>query len=114
MTIKAKGYDITGTPEEVAQLIRLLADEPVVKALDALTNNVMVIPDGKVEVVTQTKPARKPRKVVDWGKAKALRDAGWTYKAIADELGVSDVTVAAHLNKSVKATSAVAAEVSRS
>lgn len=100
MTIKAKGYDITGTPEEVAQLIRLLADEPVVKALDALTNNV--------------KPERKPRKVVDWGKAKALRGAGWTYKAIADELGVSDVTVAAHLNKSVKATSAVSAEVSRS
>lgn len=100
MTIKVKGYDITGTPEEITHLIDLLADEPIVKAMDALTNNV--------------KPERKPRKAIDLGKAKALRDAGWTYKAIADELGVYDVTVAAHLNKSAKATSAVAAEVSRS
>lgn len=100
MTIKVKGYDITGTPEEITHLIALLADEPIVKAMDALTNN--------------AKPARKPRKAIDWGKAKALRDAGWTYKAIADELGVSDVTIAAHLNKSAKSTSAVAAEVSRS
>ena len=102
MTIKVKGYDITGTPEEITHLIDLLADEPIVKAMDALTNNVMVIPDGKVEVVTQTKPARKPKKAADWGKAKALRDAGWTYKAIADELGVSLITVSKHLEEAAK------------
>lgn len=88
MTIKVKGYDITGTPEEITHLIDLLADEPIVKAMDALTNNV--------------KPERKPRKAIDWGKAKALRDAGWTYKAIADELGVSLITVSKHLEEAVK------------
>ena len=86
MTIKVKGYDITGTPEEITHLIDLLADEPIVKAMDALTNNVK----------------RKPRKSVDWGKAKALRDAGWTYKAIADELGVSLITVSKHLEEAAK------------
>lgn len=84
MTINVKGYDVAGTPEEVAQLINLLADEPIVKAMNALTNDV--------------KPQPKKKRVkVDWAKAKALRDAGWKYKEIADELGVSLVTVANHM-----------------
>lgn len=95
MTIIAKGYDITGTPEEVAQLIGLLTDEPIRKKMDALPNNVK----PKKRVV------EKKRVTVDWAKAKALRDAGWSYKKIGDELGVADVTVAAHLNKHTAAVS---------
>lgn len=30
---------------------------------------------------------RGPQKGVDWGKAQALRDAGWTLDAIAKEIG---------------------------
>ena len=36
---------------------------------------------------------------IDWGKAKACRDAGWSYAKIADELGCSEQTVYTHLSK---------------
>ena len=78
MTINVKGYDVAGTPEEVAQLIAMLTDEPIRKAMDALTK-----PEPKKRRVVE-----KKRVKVDWAKAKALRDAGWKYKEIADEQGL--------------------------
>ena len=50
------------------------------------------------------KPAPKPKKTdkVDWPKAKALRDAGWSYDKIGDELGISGVTVSTHLKEMEK------------
>ena len=56
-------------------------------------------------VVAAETPEAKPMPVkrpVDWGKAKALRKAGWSLAKIADELGVSVPTVSQHL-KEVKA-----------
>lgn len=42
---------------------------------------------------------KKKRVSVDWGKAKALRKAGWSLSKIADELGVSVPTVSQHLKE---------------
>lgn len=55
--------------------------------------------DPESEEPKPEKPAPKPKKtdMVDWPKAKALRDAGWSYDKIGDELGISGVTVSAHL-----------------
>lgn len=60
-------------------------------------------------VAAETPEAPKMKKApatrivaVDWGKAKALRKAGWSLAKIADELGVSVPTVSQHL-KEVKA-----------
>ena len=39
------------------------------------------------------------RSNLDDGKILALRNAGWTYKKIADEMGVSDATIISHLKK---------------
>ena len=53
----------------------------------------------------EPKPAKpKPKKTdnVDWPKAKALRDAGWSYDKIGDELGISGVTVSARLKEMEK------------
>ena len=89
MRIEVDGYIIAGTPEEILTLIQLR---------------------GAKEKSADTNKAKPKKTAVDWAKAKALRDAGWTYKKIGDELGVSDVTVAAHLNKtSTKATNAAVA-----
>jgi len=42
-------------------------------------------------------PKKKPgRKPIDWPKAEACRNAGWSIPMIADELNVSDQTVRNH------------------
>ena len=44
------------------------------------------------------KPAKVKRKVViDIGKAKALRAAGWSYEKIADEFGCATQTIINHM-----------------
>lgn len=53
-------------------------------------------PSGKAG--GSTAPGTKRAKV-DTGKMKALRDAGWTLKAIAGELRVSEGTVCTYLKK---------------
>lgn len=87
MKINLEGYELTGTPAEMLELLDLLSEE--VAAVE--------------EPAPETpEPAPKPKpasKKVDWNKAAALRKAGWSFEKIGEELGVSGVTVSAHLNK---------------
>lgn len=93
MIINLEGYDITGTPAEILELLDLLAGE--VAAVEAVPD-----PEPPKPKPAPKKPTgRSGGKKVDWGKAAALRKAGWSYDKIGDELGVSGVTVSAHLNK---------------
>ena len=89
-----QNYVITGKSDEIAEFIfnmehfdRTISEPPALPA-------VIETPEEPKEVIR--KPARKE---VDWGKAKALRDAGWSYDKIGDELRVSGVTVSAHLRQ---------------
>ena len=45
------------------------------------------------------KPTAPKRKPLDMGKARALREAGWSLKQIGDEMGVSPQTIANALNR---------------
>lgn len=55
---------------------------------------------GKPIEAEPEKPKRAAKKkTLDLGKMAALRNAGWSYRKIADELGCSDVTVAAHMEE---------------
>ena len=45
------------------------------------------------------KPTAPKRKSLDMGKARALREAGWSLKQIGDEMGVSPQTIANALNR---------------
>lgn len=86
MTINLEGYDIAGTPAEILELLDLLASE--VEAVE-----------HSPEPDPEPAPKKSGGKKVDWNKAAALRKAGWSYEKIGEELGVSGVTVSAHLNK---------------
>ena len=44
----------------------------------------------------------KHKVLIDIGKVKALRKAGWSYEKIAEEFGCSPQTICNHLNKAVK------------
>lgn len=89
MKINLEGYELIGTPAEILELLDLLAEE--VAAVE------------KPAPETPEKPKPAPRKSggknVDWNKAKALRAAGWSFEKIGEELGVTGVTVRAHLTK---------------
>ena len=85
MKITLNGYELDGTPEEMLQLIGLMAAP---------------VPDPKPAPKPAAKPAPKPTgKKIDWAKAAALRKAGWSYDKIGEEFGISGVTVSAHLKK---------------
>ena len=84
------GITIEATPAEVYELVT--TDKPV-----TIVETTVATTEPKIETATK-KPATVPTgKKIDWGKAKALRNAGWSYDAIGEELGCSGVTVSAHL-----------------
>lgn len=61
----------------------------------------------QVQPEPETKPKEKPKqtkkkKKLDHGKMKALRDAGWAYQDIADEVGCSVGTAHRILNEAEK------------
>lgn len=39
----------------------------------------------------------RSKKVIDWGKVKALRAAGWKLKDIAEEVGTTEATIKAQI-----------------
>lgn len=95
MKITLNDRELTGTPAEMLELLELLAGEKKPAAQEPDRGGA----DKPKPKPKQTKPAAKKAtgKNIDWGKAMVLRKAGWSYKAIGENLNVSDVTVAAHL-----------------
>lgn len=104
-------YTLTGTPAEMA-ILMILMDTPEIEEqqkkeqtgqdpeqVAPVTIQTVTTP-AVVETPAEQKPTpKKARKAPtpDWGKARALRNAGWTLKEIARELHVSPQTVANHL-----------------
>lgn len=115
MKINLNGYTVKGTPEEMIDLIVLLTEyrteeDPKPEQQEAEPEaepEELPEPDRGGDEPKVPKPlkmpkmpkVKPPKREVDWAKAQALRNAGWSYKKIGDELGVADVTVAAHLKK---------------
>lgn len=109
MIIKYMDYEITGTPAEVMEFINMTTKQT--KAVPADMNDC----DGEICVgdcdqcdksteqeVKSAKPkqVRGPyKKVLDVGKMRALRDAGWSYEKIADEMRCGASTVYKKLKK---------------
>ena len=97
-------YTLTGSPAEMAMLM-ILMDTPEIEEQQKKEQTGQD-PEQAAPVTfrAETTPAvveaqkaepeptpKKPRKAPtpDWGKARALRNAGWTLKEIARELHVS-------------------------
>lgn len=87
MKINLEGYDLIGTPAEMLELLDLLSDE------------VAAVEEPAPDTPEKPAPKKTGGKKVDWSKAAALRKAGWSFEKIGEELGVSGVTVSAHLKK---------------
>lgn len=86
MKAEKNGWIIEGTPEEINALVQFT--EPVSEPKHE-----------KLPVHTPKSP--KPAKL-DWAKADALKEAGWNYSAIAEEIGATYQGVYAHFNPAKK------------
>jgi len=71
------------------------ADKALAAACIVLLDEVMT---GKKEAPSEPKET-KPKKTVDHGKICACYKAGWSIKAIADEIGCNQATVRYRLKK---------------
>ena len=61
---------------------------------------VHIKPAAALEQKEEPKKQRKTtRKELDMGKVKALREAGWSFEKIADEMGCAPQTIANHLKE---------------
>lgn len=56
-------------------------------------------PAPLAERMIKTTAVEAPKQKLDVGKVKALHDAGWSQKAIADEMGVVPSLISYHLSK---------------
>ena len=89
-------YTLTGSPAEMA-ILMILMDTPEIEEQQKKEQTGQD-PEQELEKTSAPAPKKKPAgKAVDWPKARALRNAGWTLKEIARELHVSPQTVANHL-----------------
>lgn len=87
MKATRNGWTIDGTPEEILTLIQMSAQG------DISTTPICKEPTTPAIIETADKT---PAKRIDWPKAEALKKAGWSYKAIAEEIGSTYATVYAH------------------
>ena len=81
MKTEYRGLVITGTPEEMYAFAQLL-EQPKAE------------PELKKE---EPKKPSKPKRDLDMGKVRALRDAGWSLDQIAVEMHCSPQTIANRL-----------------
>ena len=80
---------LIGTPEEMAEFIYLTRMPEDGGPFNPIEK----------KVITPEVPEKPKAKRVDWPKAEALKAAGWTNKAIAEELGCNPVTVGVHFRE---------------
>ena len=84
-------------PEDVTLFV---APETPESAAPSMVDKAVPVVVAETPEAPKMKTAPAKRIVaVDWGKAKALRKAGWSLAKIADELGVSVPTVSQHLKE---------------
>jgi hypothetical protein len=88
MRTEYNGLIITGTPEEMMAFAQLLTEEPK--------------PEPKPAPKAPDPKKQGAKKQLDMGKVKALRNAGWSFDKIADEIGVSAQTIANRLKAASK------------
>ena len=104
MKATRNGWTIEGTPEEIRELIEMSASSDTFKVTTSpaviARPNVAVDETKGITVMLDSEKADKSRQKnkIDWAKAESLNGAGWSFKMIAEEMGISYNTVYAHFN----------------
>lgn len=95
MKATKNGWTVEGTPDEIIALMSAYGDT-------------FETPETKRPPVETATPKAPPalgdrhKGRIDWPKAESLKKAGWSFKAIAEELGLTYQTVYSHFNPAKK------------
>ena len=92
--------------DDLKKLLEMFRQEKMTvdtsKQQEILTNNIKqqeILTNIIKQPAAKESPApekKKRNRGIDYGKIKALKDAGWTAEKIADEMGISVATVYNH------------------
>ena len=95
------------TPKEALDLLKEGKQICIIKeySLEDGLSVMELLTEDLAAVVEQDAPEKiggggiAPKKKLDWGKIKALADAGWPHQKIAEEMGCTAATVATGLSR---------------
>ena len=97
------------TPQEALDLLKEGKEICIIKeySLEDELSVMELLTEDLAAVVEQDAPETpkksgggiEPKKKLDWGKIKALADAGWPHQKIAEEMGCTAATVATGLSR---------------
>lgn len=104
--IKAAENETDLSKQRVAEETgRVLGINFMIQKMDNYLNNLEIEPEksevSNSKTVEKETPAKTQSKriIIDLGKVRALRAAGWSFEKIADEFGCSAQTIINHLNR---------------
>ena len=112
MKATKNGWTVEGTPREIAELIGAAPantlppyeTRPIGGITNAIRHEQEKVDKRLEECKKLEKEADSTRRKgsIDWPKADSLKAAGWSFKAIAEELGTTYQTVYSHFNPAKK------------
>lgn len=80
-------------------IIKEYSLEDELSVMELLTEDLAAVVEQDAPEAPKKIGGIAPKKKLDWGKIKALADAGWPHQKIAEEMGCTAATVATGLSR---------------
>ena len=80
-------------------IIKEYSLEDGLSVMELLTEDLAAVVEQESPETPKKSGGITPKKKLDWGKIKALADAGWSHQQIAEEMGCTAATVATGLSR---------------
>ena len=80
-------------------IIKEYSLEDGLSVMELLTEDLAAVVEQDAPETSKKSGGIAPKKKLDWGKIKALADAGWPHQKIAEEMGCTAATVATGLSR---------------
>lgn len=80
-------------------IIKEYSLEDELSVMELLTEDLATVVEQESSETQKKSGGITPKKKLDWGKIKALADAGWSHQQIAEEMGCTAATVATGLSR---------------
>ena len=80
-------------------IIKEYSLEDELSVMELLTEDLATVVEQESSETQKKSGGITPKKKLDWGKIKALADAGWSHQQIAEEMGCTVATVATGLSR---------------
>ena len=98
MITPKEALDLLKEGKEIC-IIKEYSLEDELSVMELLTEDLAAVVEQDAPETQKKSGGIAPKKKLDWGKIKALADAGWPHQKIAEEMGCTAATVATGLSR---------------